>query len=187
MQAEKEKKLLKQLQVRILQEKMEKHKKKTNNKLSSLMIKAKPKETLETDSDEENGGSFDEISPEINFNKQRKDATIFKNGVQNMLNERNEEIKQNKWKNILEKYNHKNFVSFMPLPQIHQNPYISGFANDLSVGIQLKRSSTLDNPGENSDQQTNVNELNLESYLKLTNSEKNLKVSDTLKMINNIE
>jgi len=186
LQAEKEKKLLKQLQERILQEKMEKHKKKKNNKLSSFMIKEKPVVTLESESDEENGNSFDELSPEINFNKNRKDATIL-NSVQLMLNERNEEIKENKWKNILEKYNHKKFVSFMPLPQIHQNPHLSRLANSLSIGNQLKRSSTVDNPGKNSDQQTNMQELDLEGFLKLTNSEKNIKVSDTLKMINNIE
>ena len=184
LKAEKEKKLIKQLQEKILKEKMEKHKKK-NNKLHPMMIKEEIlQETVDSDEDER-GGSFEEISPEINLKKPRKDAQILKKSLQMMLEERNDEIKKNKWQLILDQYNHKNFVSYVPLPRTHQNPHLSILGKGMKNMNKLKRSRTVDNHAIIDD--ISNKELDLEGYLKMTLSEKNIKVSDTLKYVDKID
>ena len=87
--------------------------------LDSLTLKAEvlKTQTQDTESDDELGASFDELSPELNLDKQRKDATLLKQSVQDLLTRHNNEVKKNKWQAILDQYNHKNFVSYVPLPK----------------------------------------------------------------------
>lgn len=162
---------------------MEKHKKKNKNKAKMMAIKEEAMDpTLETESDEM-GGSFNELSPEINLSKQRKGATLLKQSVQQMLIEKNERMKENKWKTLVEQYNHKKFVTYIPLPQIQSKGHISL----IKESNKIKRSSTLDNPKNQKDFEKEMKEDNLESFVKKTSSEKNIKVSETLKILNNLE
>lgn len=154
---------------------MERHKKKHGH-INQNLIDNNNLITLETESDEM-GGSFDELSPQIDLNKERKAGTILKSGIDQLLQNQNEEIKQGKWKTIVEKYNHKNFRSFVPLPKINTQNSFSKI---------LKRSNTKDNKIDIKEEENDEKEKDLESFVKKTCSEKNIKISETLKIFNNI-
>ena len=166
---------------------MERHKKKNKKMLDSLTLKAEvlKTQTQDTESDDELGASFDELSPELNLDKQRKDATLLKQSVQDLLTRHNNEVKKNKWQAILDQYNHKNFVSYVPLPKTEEKKKLSILGRKKSKGanLNLRRSSTLDNPREEGEE---GKEMDLEAFVNMTSSEKNIKVSDTLKLINKI-
>lgn len=163
---------------------MERHKKKNKKMLDSLALKAEVLKTQTQDTeDDELGASFDELSPELNLDKQRKDATLLKQSVQDLLTRHNNEVKKNKWQAILEQYNHKNFVSYVPLPKTEENKKLSILGRKKSKGPNLRRSSTLDNPREEGEE---GKEMDLEAFVNMTSSEKNIKVSDTLRLINKI-
>lgn len=154
---------------------MEKHKRKNKKKMMILAQQEEPMSpTFETtESDFDIDGPIDEFSPLLNPNKPRKLATLLKQGVDKMVDEKNDQVKKNKWKSLMEQYNHKNFVTYLPLPQIQRQE-----------STKIRRSSTLNH--SSIDLKNYYEENSLEKLVKETRSEKNIKVSDTLKLLNNI-